>query len=414
MELQVMNNLRRLLQRRRQLPTAFVVILVFMAGFALGNYNAVTFAQSRYTQPEGIESSFEAFWQVYTLIQEEYVSPDGQSVALSTLVDGAIRGMVEALGDENSGYMNAEQYPVLFDNLSGAIEGIGVVIRSNAEAGGIEVVNILAGTPAARAGIKIGDVFAAVNGEDVLGASQIELAAKVRGPAGSTVNITMLRDGERIDFTLTRERIEIPNIESRIIEDTSFGYIKLNEFTSGARAEIDAAIEQLDPGQLDGLIIDFRGNPGGLLTSAISVASAFVEEGPVVIEDFGNNREQIFRANGSYTPLDIPLVVLVDERSASASELVAGAWQDVGAAIIIGETTFGKGTVQNVQQLVNGGGLRLTIARWLTPNRNWIHGAGITPDIIVEWEPETFDDPDDPQLAAAVNHLQSLLFTPLE
>jgi carboxyl-terminal processing protease len=289
-----------------------------------------------------------------------------------------------------------------------------VVIQTNEEIGGIEIVNVLEGTPAAKVGIQIGDVFAAVNGEEVLGYSQLELASLVRGPSGTTVNITMLRDGERVDFTLTRARIDIPNIESHVIDKTSIGYVKLHQFTSGARAEIDNAIAGLDLESLDGLVLDFRGHPGGLLTSAIDVASAFIEEGTILVEDFGDDHETIFRADGTYRDLGVPLVILVDERSASASELVAGALQDTGKATIIGETTFGKGTVQTIQQLVNGGGLRLTIARWLTPDRNWIHGAGITPDIIIEWEPESFDDPDDPQLEAAVDHLQSLIFTPLQ
>src|SRR5690606_27702881 len=155
--------------------------------------------------------------------------------------------------------------------------------------------------------------------------------------------ITMLRDGERVEFTLVRARIEIENVESWVIEDTHIGCIKLNEFTSTARNEIDSAIDALDPSTLDGLIIDFRGNPGGLLTSAINVASAFIKEGTILIEDFGNSREQVFQANGTYRELGIPLVVLVDERSASASELVAGALQDTGAATIVGEPTFGKG-----------------------------------------------------------------------
>lgn len=401
-------------QRARQLPLICLVVVVFAAGFAFGQNTPAASAQTRFVQPGEVRADFEPFWQVFDLIQKEYVDPENDPVETATLVDGAIKGMVEALNDQNSGYMNPQLYPLLFDDLSGAIEGIGVVIQDNRELGGIQVMNILAGTPAASAGIKIGDIFAAVNGEDVLGLTQMELAARVRGPAGTTVDITMLRDGERVDFTLTRARIEIPNVESRMIDGTRIGYIKLNEFTSTARTELDNAIEALDPASLDGLIIDFRGNPGGLLTSAISVASAFIENGPILIEDFGSSREQIFRANGTYLDLDMPLVVLVDERSASASELVAGALQDTGVATIIGEATFGKGTVQTVQELVNGGGLRLTVARWLTPNRHWIHGAGITPDIVVEWNPDSFDDPDDPQLASAVNHLQALLYAPIE
>ena len=409
-----MNRMGRYIHRVRHLPAIIVVTLVFAAGFAFGSHTTLTAAQRQFAQPEGTEALFEPLWQVYALIEEQYVAPNNEEVDPTALVDGAIRGMVEALDDENSGYMTPQQYPLMFDDLSGAIEGIGVVIRDNEEVGGIEVANILEGTPAEAAGIRIGDVFATINGQDVLGATQLELAGMVRGPAGTTVNITMLRNGEQIDFVVTRARIDIPNIEARIIEDTAIGYIKLSQFTTEARKELDDAIQQLAPDMLDGLILDFRGNPGGLLTSAIDVASAFVEDGTILIEDFGDNHEQVFRSNGSYKGLQIPLVILVDERSASASELVAGALQDTGAATIIGETTFGKGTVQTVQELVNGGGLRLTIARWLTPNRHWIHSAGITPDITIEWDPETFDDPADPQLQAAVSHLQSLILTPLE
>ena len=406
-----MNSIRH---RVGKLPIVVVVAAIFASGFALGNHAATTSAQGSFTQPPGTEETFEAFWQAYQLIQEEFVEPDGDEIQQEALVDGAIRGMVEALGDQNSGYMDAEQYPLMFDDLSGSIEGIGVVIRDNEDTGGIEVVNVLEGTPAKEAGVQIGDVFVEVDGEDVFGISQLELAAKVRGPAGSTVEVTMLRDGEPVEFTLTRAKITVPNIEAEIIEDTAIGYIRLNQFTSSARSEINTAFNELGPDQIDGLILDFRGNPGGLLTSAIDVASAFIEEGPILIEDFGN-REQVFDANGSpLENLNVPLVVLVDERSASASELVAGALQDTGLATIIGETTFGKGTVQTVQQLVNGGGLRLTVARWLTPDRHWIHGAGITPDIIVEWEAETLDEENDPQLQAAVDHLQSLTFTPLQ
>ncbi len=391
-----------------------IAAIIFVTGFAAGNHAGVTSAQSGYVQPADTEAVFESFWQVWDIINDEFVDPTGNELIAASLVDGAIAGMVESLGDQNSGYITPELYPVVFDDLSGTVEGIGVVIRTNEEIGGIEIVNVLAGTPAAKAGIQIGDVFAAVNGEDVLGISQIELAGLVRGPSGTTVEITMLRNAERVDFTLTRARIDVPNIEWHIVDETNIGYIKLNQFTAGARNELDTAIGDLNIETLDGLVIDFRGNPGGLLTSAIDVASAFIEEGPILIEDFGNDSETIFRADGTYRDLGIPLVILVDERSASASELVAGALQDTGKATIIGETTFGKGTVQTIQELVNGGGLRLTIARWLTPERNWIHGAGITPDIIVEWEPESFDDPNDPQLETAIDHLQSLIFTPLQ
>jgi carboxyl-terminal processing protease len=219
----------------------------------------------------------------------------------------------------------------------------------------------------------------------------------------------MLREGEAVKFSIVRARIDVPNIDFRRLDNSAIGYIRLFQFTDEARDEIDDALSDLDTASLNGLILDFRGNPGGLLSSAIDVASAFIEDGDLLIEDFGNDNEQVYTTNGSFNDIDLPLVILVDERSASASELVAGAMQDSGTATIIGEITFGKGTVQNIRPLTNGGGLRLTIARWLTPNGHWIHGTGIVPDIIVDWESETLDVPDDPQLQAAIEFLNKLV-----
>lgn len=389
-----------------QLQTGFIVILVFVAGFALGNHAGVTNAQSG-TSPE-TEALFQPLFEVYDLIDNQYVDPNDAPVIAETLVDGAITGMVDSLGDQFSGYMDPATFPLMNDDLEGEIEGIGVVIHTNEETNRIEVINVMKGTPAASSGLRIGDIFVAVDGEDVTTASQVELASKVRGRAGSDVTLTMQRGEDMLDFVITRARIEIPNIESRVIEDTNVGYIKLNQFSSEARNQIDAAINTLDINNRDGLIVDFRGNPGGLLNSAIDVASAFIAEGPILIEDFGAGNEEILSANGRFSDIQVPIVVLVDETSASASELVAGAMQDTNTATIIGETTLGKGTVQTWRTLTNGGGVRLTIARWLTPNRNWIHGLGITPDIIVEWTPESFDDTNDPQLAAALTHLQTI------
>jgi carboxyl-terminal processing protease len=230
----------------------------------------------------------------------------------------------------------------------------------------------------------------------------------VRGPVGTVVNITFQRGDDLIDLAIKRDTIIVPNIESELL-DGDIGYIKLFQFSPNARQDIDAALEALDPDRLTGLIIDFRGNPGGLLDSAISVASLLVDEGTLVTEDFGT-REVELAAQGNALQLDIPVVLLVDETSASASELVAGAWQDYGVAIIVGETTFGKGTVQTWHTLVNGGGVRITIARWLTPEGNWIHEQGVTPDRVVEWNPATDAEAEnDIQLGAAIDILQDAL-----
>jgi len=402
-----MNSMRAFVERSRPLQIIILAALIFAAGFAMGNHAGISTAQSNIS-PE-VEKLFEPLWEVYNLIETQYVDPNDAPVVPQKLVDGAISGMVDSLGDQFSGYMSPDIYPLLNDDLSGAIEGIGVVIRTLEDEGGIEVVNVMEGTPAAIAGLKIGDIFNQVDDVDVSNATQLELAAKVRGPAGSDVKLTMKRGEELIDFNITRARIEIPNIESRVLEDSNIAYIKLNQFSSEARQQIDQAIEELDVNERTGLIFDLRGNPGGLLNSAIDVASAFIKTGPILIEDFGEGNKQTFNATGDYSGIKVPIVVLVDESSASASELVAGALQDRDQATIMGEVTLGKGTVQTWRDLPNGGGIRLTIARWLTPNEHWIHGAGITPDVIIGWTPESFDDDStDPQLSAALDYLQSV------
>ncbi len=404
-----MISVRALWQHSRSLQISLLAAVIFASGFALGTQSFTIAAQSTTSIPPEAEILFEPFWQVYDLIHSDYL----ESVEPEILLDGAINGMVDSLGDQFSGYMNPEVFPLLNDDLSGEIEGIGVVIQTLEETGEIEVVNVLEGAPAMDAGILPGDIFMAVNGEDVTGLSQLELAGKVRGAAGTSVTITMRRGDELVDFTLERTRIQIPTIESRIL-DNNIGYIKLFEFNDDARPALDEALEDLDARNLNGLIFDLRGNPGGLLNSAIDIASAFLEDGVILIEDFGDGREQTLNVNGNYSGVAVPLVVLVDETSASASELVAGALQDQRRATIIGEVTFGKGTVQTWHELANGGGIRLTIARWLTPNRHWIHEQGITPDILVEWTPESYNDPNDIQLLVAQNYLVSRVTTEQE
>jgi len=195
-------------------------------------------------------------------------------------------------------------------------------------------------------------------------------------------------------------------VEYEVLEG-DIGYISMADFNSRARSQLDTALEEINVNELNGLIFDVRGNPGGLLSSAIDITSAFIEDGVILYEAFGDGTEEIFEANGNYAGIEVPIVLLVDETSASASELLAGALKDTGTATLIGEVTFGKGTVQTVQGLSNDGALRLTIARWLTPERNWIHEQGVTPDIIVDWDPQSIEELEagDPQLDAAIDFL---------
>ncbi|MCB9454762.1 MAG: S41 family peptidase [Anaerolineaceae bacterium] len=404
-----MSVLRAISQRANHLGISLLIVAVFAAGFVLGSNQTVSYAQSDTAAPPGAVELFQPFWQVYNLILSDYLN----DVEPNTLMEGALNGMIDTLGDQFSGYMNPEIYALMNADLSGQVEGIGAIVRTNEDTNEIEIVNVLDGAPAEAAGVKSGDVFVAVDGEDVTGWTQLELVGRVRGRAGTDVTITFRRGEELIDITITRARITVPNVESRML-DSNIGYIKLRDFNSDARNQLDAALQELDVNNLDGLVFDLRGNPGGLLTSAIDIASAFIKNGVILTEDFGQGSERVYEANGSYIGVSVPLVVLVDENSASASELVAGALQDRGRATIVGEVTFGKGTVQTWRELVNGGGVRLTIARWLTPDGHWIHEQGVTPDVLVEWTPEDHTaNPDaDPQLDAAVQFLQTGVAAP--
>ncbi|HYO89604.1 MAG TPA: S41 family peptidase [Candidatus Limnocylindrales bacterium] len=378
--------------------TALLVIMLLTAGFLMGSLHSVTSAQGD-TQSSDPNIA-DVVSEVYNLMRSEYIDPIDAEKAL----DGALSGLMGSLNDPFSSYMNPESFARTNEEMQGQIQGIGVVIRTNEDTGAIEVVSVLEGSPAQAAGVHSGDIFHAINGELATEMTQDDLASKVRGPEGTDISITFARGDELIDMIITRSRITIPNVESRIVGN-NIAYIKLNQFSTDARADIDRALEELSVNERDGLVFDMRDNPGGLLSSAIDVASAFIPSGPVVTEWFSEDHQQVFEATGDYAGITVPIAVLVNEGSASGSELVAGAIQDTGVAMLIGERTFGKGTVQTWHELSNGGGVRLTIARWITPGGRWIHHRGIVPNTLVMWNPTDYDDANDPQLDAAIQFL---------
>lgn len=386
---------------RRIAGTALLAAGLFAAGFLAGNINAVTTAQSSETDVIGI------LGETWNLLRTEYIDPVDANAAL----EGAVRGMLDSLDDPFTGYMSPDDFSAANAELEGEIQGIGVVIRTDEDTGAVEVVSVMDGTPAKAAGVLAGDIFHAIDGRLAADMTQDELAGMVRGPEGTDVSITFVRNDELIDLIITRARITIPNIESRVV-GANLAYIRLNQFSVNARAEIDQALSDLKVNQRSGLIFDLRDNPGGLLSSAVQVASAFVPSGPVVTEWFSADRQTVFEADGSYAGITVPIIVLVNEGSASGSELVAAAMQDTGVARIVGERTFGKGTVQTWHELSNGGGLRLTVARWLSPSGRWIHENGVVPNPLILWNPRDYDDPSDPQLNAAIRLLEPVSVTP--
>lgn len=384
------------------LMTVVVFIVGFIAGsMALSNRSD---AQER-TALSATDQAFEPFWDAYAIVESRYVDP----VDIDILVNGAIDGMIDALEDEHSGYI---QQPDLCDqasDFSGEFSGIGVTIRTIEDTGEIEVVTVIPGSPAEDAGLLPGDIFYEVEGQLVTGMTQAELTALVPGPRGTAVTITFKRGEELLTFGITREVFTLPNVTYQILGD-KIAHVKMLDFNDLSRAQLDEALKDIDINKTSGLIFDIRDNPGGTLASAIEIGSAFIKDGALLRQVSRDQSEEVTRARGGYADINVPIVVLVNETSASAAEVIAGAMQDYGVATIMGEPTFGKGTVQNiVPDLANGGCLRITVKRWLRPNGSWIHAQGITPDIIVEWNPQTVEEREhDLQLKAAIEFLRNL------
>ena len=395
----------RAVGRRSRIGACLLLVLaIFALGFAAGSLTRLAFNAHDASARSETDRAFDPLRETFALIESSYI----EAVAVEQLVDGAIEGMAAALGDAHSGYIRPGLCPLTRD-FSGEFSGIGVTIRSNDATRQIEVLTVIPDTPAEKVGVRPGDVFYEVDGQPVTAISQAELSALVPGPRGSTVSIKFKRGAEFITFDIVRDTFEKPNVSYRIVGD-NLAYISMLDFHDLSRAQLAEAFDAIDIKASNGLIFDIRENPGGTLASAIEIGSAFIEDGVLLRQVSRDDSEEVTRASGDYAAIDVPIVVLVDESSASASEVIAGAMQDHGRAIILGERTFGKGTVQNLPELSNGGCLRLTVRRWLRPNGQSIHKLGVSPDIVVEW-----DGPDDdagavydPQLAAAIEYLESL------
>ncbi|MGB7338171.1 MAG: S41 family peptidase [Phototrophicaceae bacterium] len=389
-------------KHHQKLSTALLLVVIFLAGYVIGGLNT-TVSKAQGDVIGDIDEAFAPLYETFQLIQARYVS--GDEVDVDTLVDGAITGMIEALDDPFSSYLDPQSFNNFTTQLSGDVEGIGVVIFSNDDEQ-IEVQQVFEGTGAEQAGVLPGDIFIEVDGLDVTDFDQTQLGNVVRGDAGTTVTITFLREGEEVTLTITRVRFEVPNVDYELLEESNMAYISMADFNDRSRGQLDDAIAALDVNSRAGLVFDLRDNPGGTLASAVDVASAFIEDGVVLYESFADGTEQVFETNGNYAGITVPIVVLINENSASASELVSGAMQDAGVATVLGEVSFGKGTVQTIQPLSNNGAVRLTIARYLLPSRRWIHEVGVTPDIIIELDEVEFADGDpDVQLDGAVDFI---------
>jgi carboxyl-terminal processing protease len=355
-------------------------LVVAFAFFFLGIYMGLTHARRVGADIESAYEKLKVLSDVFAIVERNYVEP----VKPNTLINGAINGMLETL-DPHSNYMSPEVYKEMQSETRGSFGGIGfeITIRDKV----LTVVAPIEDTPASRAGIQSGDLILRIDGKTTKDMTLMDAVKLMRGPQGTPVTITVMRQGftEPQDFTMTRAIIPIRSIRSKALEP-GYGYLKISQFIERTLPDMEAALNKLESQEkpLKGLILDLRNNPGGLLEQAVRVADAFLDSGMIVYtEGRVEGQKMKFFVQKKEKVREYPVIVLVNGGSASASEIVAGALQDHGRAVILGSQTFGKGSVQTIIPLEDGGALRLTTARYFTPNGRSIQAQGISPDIAV-------------------------------
>lgn len=329
---------------------------------------------------------FKLFWDTWDLVSKEYV--DKKAIDPKKMYYGAISGMVQALGDPYTVFLPPDSQQISKEELSGSFEGVGIQLGFNKDKR-LVVIAPLQDTPADKAGIKAGDMIISIDKKDAYNITLPDAVKLIKGPKGSNVDLEILREGEEKTRTisLTRDTIVVKSVEES--EKTTptgkkVAYIKLSRFGERTFQEWDQAVSKALSQAPQGIILDVRSNPGGFLNGAQYIGSEFIESGNIVLQEDAEGKRQNYPVNRSGKLVNFPLVVLINKGSASASEIVAGAIQDYKRGKLVGEQTFGKGTIQESQELPGGTGIHITTAKWLTPNGRWIHDTGLTPDVAVE------------------------------
>lgn len=358
------------------------IVLVILLVFGLGISIGLSRSPKVSALSTDVYEDLKIFTDVLGLLQKEYVEETNSK----DLVYGAVKGMLETL-DPHSAFMPPSVYKEMQEETKGRFEGLGIEITS--KEGVLTVVSPIEDTPAFRAGIQAGDQILKIDGESTKNLTLMDSVKRLRGPRGTKVTITIMREGlsKPREFTLTRDVIPIRSVRYELMEK-QYGYIRLSQFQEKTEGEFDKALKALESeskGAIKGLILDLRNNPGGLLDQAVKVSDRLIESGLIVsMEGRREDQKMKFYAHPQGTIARYPLIILVNGGSASASEIVAGAVQDHGRGILVGTQTFGKGSVQTIFPMKDGSGLRLTTARYFTPNGRSIQAKGILPDVIVK------------------------------
>lgn len=382
----------------------FFIIGAMLASFGLGIIYGRSSVICKVCPPEDLD--FSLFWEAWEMLGDKFVEPEKFDV--QEVIYGAISGMVGSLGDPYTVFLDPEQSKIFAEDISGEFEGVGMEIGIRDEE--LQVIAPLEGTPAQKAGLRAGDKIVEIDGEPSLDISVEEAVGLIRGPKGTEVILTVFREDwkETREIAITRAVIEIPSLKWELKED-DIAYIKLYHFTQKASYRFDTVAIEILNSPAKKIILDLRNNPGGYLGVAQDITGWFLERGQIVaIEVLGEGEEKEHKSKRTGAFSEYSIVCLINKGSASGAEILVGALRDNRGAIIIGESSFGKGSVQELVKLRDGSRLKITIAKWLTPNRESITDVGIEPDIEIEMTEEDYLEGRDPQLEKAIEIIKGL------
>ncbi|WZL72141.1 S41 family peptidase [Clostridiaceae bacterium 35-E11] len=407
-----------MISKKRIFTGAFILVLItglltftLTNVFALSVGEKVIISKDEYDYYKNLNKTYEKMLSLKGFIKENYYQP----VDESKMEDGIIKGLFESLGDPYSVYMDKKEFENFMTHTKGTYGGIGVIMTPGKD-GFITVVSPIEDTPGEKAGMQSGDKIVKVNDKEVTAEKLDEAVAMIKGQPGTKVNLTIMRPGKKEPFVveLTREEIRLKTVKSKIIED-EIGYIKITMFDEQTSEDFLDQLEEIERQNIKGLVIDLRNNPGGLLSECVKIADKLLGKQVIVYTQDNAGNRKYEKSNGK--KVDYPYVILVNQGSASASEILSGAVKDTKSGTLIGTTTFGKGLVQSVKALDDGTGFKLTTAQYFTPKGTYIHGKGIEPDIVVEIPEELAEriditDEEDVQLQKGIEVLNQKISRP--